>query len=68
LELQADQSKCLARECRRRRRFEYSLWLHRPNTRSFKGVMSQAIDSRKTMVEQSKFDEELSEREDRLPL
>jgi hypothetical protein len=31
-------------------------------------VRSQAKDIRKAMVEQSEFDEELSEQEDRLPL
>jgi hypothetical protein len=31
-------------------------------------VRSQAKDSRKTMVEQSEFNEELSEQEHRLPL
>jgi hypothetical protein len=31
-------------------------------------VRSQAKDSRKAMVEQSEFDEELSEQEGRLPL
>jgi hypothetical protein len=34
----------------------------------FKSVRSWAKDSRKAMVEQGKFNEELSEQEDRLPL
>jgi hypothetical protein len=43
---------------------------HRPRNihQGFSLPQSQAKDSRKAMVEQSEFNEELSEQEDRLPL